>query len=188
MCALGKSRAFTSREVRSVVKSWYDTMACTRYMSQPGKNKRRSFFNALYGCAPFSQYSRHAYSDSSDKFKGLDQVFYLLLPSAYQVWRALECSLSRATRTLFCFTSGDLAETLSEDRRRVLEERLERDEKVAQQETAAPSTASGERRRSVPRSMSACHIKNTCRVRCVAREGRAKDEIFLFAELAAAFL
>lgn len=38
--------------------------------------------------------------------------------------------------------AGDLAETLSEDRRRVLRERVERDEKAAQQQAALPPTAS----------------------------------------------
>lgn len=59
-------------------------------------------------------------------------------------------------RTPFCFASGDLAETLSEDRRRVLRERLERDEKAAQQQAALPPTASGERRPSVRPSPDRC--------------------------------
>lgn len=70
----------------------------------------------------------------------------------------------------------------------MLRERLERDEKAAQLEAAAPSTANGERRRPVPRSMSACHLKHICCVRCNARKGRGKDDRFLFAELSAAFL
>lgn len=89
---------------------------------------------------------------------------------------------------LLFFASGDLAETLSEDRRRVLRERLERDEKTAQQEAAAPSTPNGEQRQSVPWSMSAYRITKICCVRCVYRERCAKDKVLLFAELAAAFL
>lgn len=70
----------------------------------------------------------------------------------------------------------------------MLRERLERDEKAAQLEAAAPSTANGERRGPVPRSISECHLKYVCRVRCIAPKGRGQDDKFLFAELSAACL
>ena len=62
------------------------------------------------------------------------------------------------TAILFVFPSGDLAEILSKDRRSVLRARLERDDKAAQQEAAAPSPEKGERRRSVPPWMSPCQV------------------------------